>query len=597
MKILLSQNQKIRIKDVISIVFRCSKVNTLLVMSNSILLAFIPSLQVLSIAYFIDSVISMLKMELPINTLILPTVYMFLLLIFNHGISPLSFFAKTKLELKIKERLRIEFLDLTSRLEYKYVEDEKMLDLISRVGNNPETYFMKIFSDVMAICSLIIRMTSILAIIAFHVWWVIVIISILFVPFLYLSVKAGKANYETNLQVTKLQRKYTYLGSVLSTRDFVDERTLFGYGDKINKLWIENYEVARKHQFKTEKKWFFRMKSMGLLTASVCIIVLFLLLVPTLHGALSVGLFISLVSTIFDLINAMSWEFTSHIDNITQDNELVKELTTFLSLNRIEDSMKKSSVPFIFESLEFINVSFKYPNGTCNVLNGVSFKIEAGKHYSFVGSNGSGKTTIIKLLTGLYRDYSGEILLNGISLRNYSQDVINSVFSNVYQDFAKYSMSVRDNICIGDIHNVSTRKDSEFEAILEDINFDINTLEKGLDTQLGKLHEEGIDISGGQWQKIAIARAIVNPAPLRLLDEPTAALDPISESEIYKNFEKISRGYTTIFITHRLASVKNTHRIFVLEHGVIVESGTHKELMESKGKYYTMYEAQRGWYS
>jgi ATP-binding cassette subfamily B protein len=307
------------------------------------------------------------------------------------------------------------------------------------------------------------------------------------------------------------------LGTVLSSRDYVDERTLFGYGKKINRLWIDNYEVARKHQFSTEKKWFFRMKSVGLLTAAFCIVALFSLLFPALQGALSIGLFFSLVGTIFDLINAMSWEFTGHIDNLTQDSEMMKDLTTFLALGRITGSIKKAKGPFAFENLELKNVTFKYPNATSSVLNGISFKIEAGKHYSFVGQNGSGKTTIIKLLTGLYGDYGGEILLNNVSLHDYPQDVINSAFSNVFQDFARYSSSVRENIRIGDIHTIDTKNDRELIDILKDINFSFQSMDKGLDTQLGKLQENGIDLPGGQWQKIAIARDIVNSASVRLL--------------------------------------------------------------------------------
>lgn len=597
MKELLVKNKKYRVWNAFWVVFRCSKINAFLVICNSIISALIPSLQVLSTAYFVNSVLDMLKTKASVSTIVLPATYMFLLLVLIHGILPLSFFAKVKLELKIKEKLRMEFLSVSSRLEYQYFEDDKTLDLISRVSTTPETNFMKIFDDMLACCNFAIRLVSILTIIAVYVWGVVVAIAVLFIPFLYVSIKAGRANYQTNIEVTKLQRKYTYMGEVLSTRDYVDERSLYGFGDKVNQLWIKNYEVARKRQLKTEKFWFIRMKSMGLLTSGVCIATLFLLLIPTLDGILSVGLFMSLVGTIFDLINAMSWEFTGHIDNITRDNELMKDLTAYLKLNTIKESVNKSKEPFEFKSLEFKNVSFRYPNGKENVLNGVSFKIEAGNHYSLVGSNGSGKTTIIKLLTGLYRDYEGEILLNDIPLRQCPQDVINSLCSNVFQDFARYSLSLRENIKIGDIHSMDVMNDEKICSILKDINFDINRMDKNLDVQLGKLQEEGVDISGGQWQKIAIARAVVNSAPLRLLDEPTAALDPLSETEIYKNFEKISKGHTTIFITHRLASVKTTNKIFVLDKGAVIESGTHEQLMEKKGIYCTMYEAQRGWYA
>jgi len=596
MRPLLSEGQKVSLKDMVMIVFRCSPKCASLMAINTVSTAIIPMLQVLSTAYFIDSVMAMLAGEAGINRLVLPSVFMFMLLIYSHGINPLFNFTKIRMELHVKERMRTSFMAFINRLEYKYFEDDKTLDLIRRVGSDPETSFTKVFNDLMDMASLAIRMISIMAIIVFRIWWVVLVICILLVPFIYISIKAGKAIYQTNIDISKKQRRYQYLGEVLSTREHADERTLFGYAGHVNRMWIDQYEAARKLQVKTEKKWYFRMKAMGMSTAVFCVIVLFLLLASTLQGALTIGLFFALVGTMFDLIQAMSWELTGHIDNISRDNEIAKELTAFLALERMTNAGVKSQAVFDFKSLEFRNVSFRYPNADHYTLKGVSFKVDAGAHYSFVGANGSGKTTIIKLLIGLYKEYEGEILLNGVSLRDYAQDAINAVFSSAFQDFARYSLSLRENIQIGDVHTMDTWLDDDLYGVLAEVGLSVCDMGNGLDTQLGKLDKAGVDLSGGQWQKIAIARAIVNQAPVRLLDEPTAALDPISESNIYANFKKISTGRTTIFITHRLASIKTSSQIFVLDKGRIIESGTHDQLMEAGGQYYNMYEAQKGWY-
>ena len=217
------------------------------------------------------------------------------------------------------------------------------------------------------------------------------------------------------------------------------------------------------------------------------------------------------------------------------------------------------------------------------------------KHYALVGKNGAGKSTITKLLTGLYPEYEGEIYVNGKELRSYGMSEIKTIFSVVYQDFARYAVPVRDNILLGDVAHMKT---ADIESIVKKSGiFDIvDGLKKGLDTPLGKIDEEGQEISGGQWQRIAIARSLISQAPVRILDEPTAALDPVMESRIYQEFEKLMQDKTTIFISHRLGSTKMADEILVIDGGKIAERGTHDELINRKGIYANMYKSQRSWY-
>jgi len=210
-----------------------------------------------------------------------------------------------------------------------------------------------------------------------------------------------------------------------------------------------------------------------------------------------------------------------------------------------------------------------------------------------VGVNGAGKTTLTKLLTGLYGQYEGEILLNGRDLRSYSQSELKSLYSLAYQDFARYFVSLKDTIALG-----WPDREARLDATIHQVGLDdaVTELPKGANTPLGKILDEGTDISGGQWQRVAIARALVSPAPVRILDEPTAALDPISESDIYHEFKRMSQGVTTLFISHRLGSTLLADRIFVIGEGRVLEQGDHEELMALHGLYAEMYEAQRSWY-
>lgn len=248
------------------------------------------------------------------------------------------------------------------------------------------------------------------------------------------------------------------------------------------------------------------------------------------------------------------------------------------------------------DSIEFRDVRFKYPGTVRYVLDGCSFRLDRSKHYAFVGINGAGKTTITKLLTGLYPDFEGEILINGRSIKEYSQSRLKALFSVVYQDFAKYYITLRDNIFLGNINGVDDKRIAE--AIEEiDLSETLARLEKGLDTPLGKILEGGTDISGGEWQRVAIARTLVSNAPLHILDEPTAALDPVAESKVYELFGRISKGRMTVFITHRLGAAKLADEILVLKDGKIAEVGSHDDLMARGGIYAEMFEAQRSWYA
>jgi ABC-type multidrug transport system fused ATPase/permease subunit len=246
--------------------------------------------------------------------------------------------------------------------------------------------------------------------------------------------------------------------------------------------------------------------------------------------------------------------------------------------------------------IEIKNLKFKYPNTDKYIINGLNLKIEDGKHYIFVGENGAGKSTIIKIITGLFDDYEGEILINNKNIKEYSKAQLKYIYSGVYQDFAKYNISIKDNIAIGNFEEFDNIELIREKTKLLGIDDDFVKLKNGYNTMVGKLHDESVDLSGGQWQKVAMARALVSNASIQILDEPTSALDPISESTLYEEFEKISKGRTTIFISHRLGAVKIADYIYLIHNGVVEESGTHDELIKNNGMYTEMYNSQKEWY-
>ena len=249
-------------------------------------------------------------------------------------------------------------------------------------------------------------------------------------------------------------------------------------------------------------------------------------------------------------------------------------------------------------TIEFRHVSFKYPSANEYVLKDVNIVIPAGQHLSVVGLNGAGKTTFIKLLCRLYDVNEGEILLNGINIKDYSYDAYMRELAVVFQDFKLFALTMRENIELGDSKKTS-KTDLTKVCELSGLTELIDSLPKGIDTQIYKYFDkEGIEPSGGELQKMAIARALYKDAPIVILDEPTAALDPVAEYEVYSHFNELVGGKTAIYISHRLSSCKFSDKIAVFSDKTIKEYGTHEELVGKQGGIYaTMFATQAQYYA
>ena len=257
-----------------------------------------------------------------------------------------------------------------------------------------------------------------------------------------------------------------------------------------------------------------------------------------------------------------------------------------------------STVPTpVGHGLRFEHVTFTYPESDKRVLDDVSFELRAGESVAIVGENGAGNGTLAKLIARLYDPSDGVVLLDGVDLRCYDKLDYYRHVSAVFQDYAHINLSAREAIGFGDVSRLS-----DDARILQAVDLGgarpvLDDLPHGLDTMLGKTIERGVELSGGQWQRLALARAFMRDAQVLILDEPSAVLDPLAERDIYQRFAQLTAGKTTVLISHRLASCKMAHRILVLEHGKIIEQGTHDALMAHGGRYADMFNAQVAQYA
>lgn len=604
---ILPNNKKYTVWDYIRIPFKSCPICTLIIGINRIVSAFIPSVVVLITAEFIDTAIMIFNGEKSFSAIYMPIFFYMLVVIFqNLNYTLIYGFVNIRYDMAIYHNVRSELALKRGRLEYKHIEDNESWNLISRVCDDSLANIAMGMNNLFDIAELFISITSILLILMTQVWWAAVVIMIVAVPLILIAMRGGREVYDAKRQVRKHVRRADYLHNVLTKRDYIEERSLFDYSDEINNRWYEKYEIARKKILKKDIQNQIRMRISSIVALFAALGIIGVILVPTIKGVMSIGIFIALTNATFDLVDRMSWNLSYVARSFAEKQEYLKDLTNFMALSEREGALDEpediDNIPF--ESIEFKNVTFKYPGTEKNILKNFNLKMQKNRHYAFVGINGAGKTTITKLLTGMYQNYEGQIFINDRDIRQYSLKELKAIFTVVYQDFAKYQVSAEDNILLGDIKQLNKKLAGESYdtlrrgIILKEIDLDkvMDKLPFGLDTYLGKIKKTGVDLSGGEWQRLAVARALYSPAHVRILDEPTAALDPVAESNVYRMFGRISKGKTTIFITHRLGAARLADEIIVIDGGSVAESGSHEELLEKNGIYAKMFESQKSWY-
>ncbi|MBO4217492.1 MAG: ABC transporter ATP-binding protein, partial [Clostridia bacterium] len=312
-------------------------------------------------------------------------------------------------------------------------------------------------------------------------------------------------------------------------------------------------------------------------------------------GAYEIGNYSLYTDALTSISNCVN-NFISYTSTIYEGTLFINNMITFMdekptivpSLEKPRDVKRHCGHSFVFE-----NVSFRYPGGSRDVIKNLNMTINAGDTVVLVGLNGAGKTTLIKLLTRLYDPTEGRILLDGCDIKEYDVKQLYAMFGIIFQDFGKYAVSVRENIEFGDINKKPDEKDITSAAFHSNADSFIDKLPDKYDTPLMRYFEEnGTELSIGQWQKLAIARAFFSDSDVLILDEPTASLDPMAEQEIFNQFDELREDKTTVFVSHRLSSATTADKIAVIEGGELVEFGSHEELMALRGKYYLLFSTQ-----
>jgi len=420
----------------------------------------------------------------------------------------------------------------------------------------------------------------------------IVSLVFIFIPVFITQLIRGAVHARLEDESAPLRREVDYYEKCICDREYFKETRLLGAYGFFKQLYLTALNAMQEKKWSVELKTHLMEIGMKMLTLLGYFGVLYLLFTALMNGEISIGSFAAVFGSIELMFSIMDEIVSHHIGGMTKDLGTVRNFMRFLDLPERTGELERVS----FEGgMRFHDVSFSYPGSETKALDHVNLTIKPGETIAIVGQNGAGKSTLVKLLVGLYLPTEGVVEIGGADSRKISPESIYKGTTGVFQKYQRYKLTLQENVWISDLE---AQDQTHLETAVKkaDLELDQETFPQGYDTMLSR-EFDGVDLSGGQWQRVALARGFYRRHDLIVLDEPTAAIDPLEETRIYQKFAELSRDKTAIIVTHRLGSAKIADRIVVMDQGRIVAVGTHEQLMRERGKYAEMYQAQAQWYA
>ncbi len=399
--------------------------------------------------------------------------------------------------------------------------------------------------------------------------------------------------YTLAYSLTPLRRELDYLRVLGTSKESAKEVKVFGLGEYLRQRFdsIQGELITRNRRLQKKRLWVGAL--LALVSSAGYYGAYAYLVFRTLSGHLSVGDLTFLAGALMGCSSQLQQIFSTFTGIADQALFLTDLLTFFAVKPKIRSKPNALPAPRpIREGFEFRKVCFEYPGTKRIILNNVNFRLNQGERIALVGANGQGKTTFVKLMARLYEPTSGRILLDGVDLRDYKLEDLQREIGVIFQDFMRYDMTARENIGVGRIDQLKNEPQLRAAAEKSKAIELIDRFPDGLEQMLGRRFEGGLDLSGGEWQKFALARAYMRDAQVLILDEPTAALDAMAEYEVFRRFAELTSDRMAVMISHRFSTVRMTDRIVVLEDGTIREQGTHDQLVARGGRYAEMFELQ-----
>lgn len=486
----------------------------------------------------------------------------------------------------------IELIQKTAKVELASLEDSEFYDKLER-ARQQTTSRVTLMSNVLAQLQDVITIVSLISGLIYFYPILILLLVVSIIPSFISELKYSQSTYSLQKSWTPERRELDYMRMIGASDITAKEVKLFGLANFISdtfKRISDQYYKANKKLSIKKSLWgggFHILGDLAYYGAYVFIIL------KAVAGLVTIGDLTFLAGSFSRLRSQLQTVF-SRFSNITRSAMYLQDYFEFIDMDFSEDEPEqyKEGPKEFKHSIRFEKVSFRYPQSETNVLTNISFELMKGEKLALVGENGAGKTTLIKLLLRLYDPTGGQIFMDGVPVQDYRKQDYQKMLGAIFQDFVKYYLTAKINIAVGNIdeeQNLDKIKNAAVQSLANDV---IEGLPKGYEQGLGRRFRKGAELSGGQWQKIALARAYMSDAPIIILDEPTSALDARAESQVFQRFIALTEDRTSIIISHRFSTVRMADRILVLQHGQILELGTHEELLAKPQLYAELFELQ-----
>lgn len=478
-------------------------------------------------------------------------------------------------------------------IDLEYYEDPRYHDILQRAQRDSKSRPHQILRHSTLVIQNCVSLVAMVGLLLSLNWLIAIILLVAALPTMGVRFKYAGEMYGWYHRRTEIQRQANYFGRLLCSDRFAKEIRLFGLGSIFIDRFLRLRKQLYREQLKIIKHQSFANITVQTLAGLLILAVYGFIIYQAVQGTLKIGDLV-LYHQAFQRGQNSLTVLVRNLSYLYTDNLFLANFNEFLELQpKISEPAHPKSLPkTIKHGITFQNVSFRYPGTERTALKNINLTIRPGETIALVGENGSGKTTLVKLLCRLYDVSSGSITIDGVDIRDLAIEDLHHKISVIFQDFAHYNLSAQDNIWLGNVN--LDPNDPKVLAAAQRSGADavIQTLASGYQTMLGKQFGNGEELSGGQWQKIALARAFMRDSQVVILDEPTSAMDPKAEERVFQHFKTLMKNQTAVLITHRLSTVKMADCIYVMANGSIVEQGTHSELIRLNSLYADLFETQ-----
>ncbi len=519
------------------------------------------------------------------------------IMFFERIVGALAALVSTSQGLIVTDHMQSRLHAKSIEMDLEYYENADYYDTLHRAQQEAPYRPTRILNGLYSFGQNAISLIAIGGLLLTFHWSVPVLLMVTAVPGLLIRFRFANRLYTWSRTSTPAERQASYFNWMLTGDAHAKEIRLFNLGH----IFADRFGQLRRQIRQKRLDLISKRLVADLGTQAGAIVPIFalygFLAYRALHGLMTIGDLVMFYQAVHRGQSYLQ-QFLGSIADLYENNLFLSNVHEFLYLKpKITTPNCPKAIPVsLREGIVFHNVKFQYPNSPAKILNAVDLHIRPGEHIAFVGENGSGKTTLVKLICRLYDPTGGSITVDGIDLRELSVEALRSKISIVFQDYARYHLTAKENIWFGNIELPLDDKRIVSAACQAGADKVIAKLRAGYDTVLGKWFEDGEELSVGQWQKLALARAFTRDAEIIILDEPTSAMDALAEYELFKRFHELARDRTAILISHRLSTVRMADSIYVLNNGKILESGTHDQLLSRGGNYATLFKTQAQYY-